>query len=1075
MRKLLLISIALLLISTVYSQQINNFKNQVKKNLGATAPSFTFKTISNIQRGKSSLISPNKSFTISSTLQQPALQVNDSIRNLVVVSGKPIYFEKAKNRIKIQKIESTEDKFYSFFNSTLQNTKLNNPKEELQITQSTTDNLGIIHVKAQQYYKGVKIYGAESYLHIGTQKDIFTGKIYSTDSIASIIPKITKETALTSATNDLKTRTTFRSLSVKEKELLQYDLPIVSLVIFENILSYEISIRPNFIQEWKYFLSASDGKIISFYNNTHSDSPTTANAYDLSGTLRTINTYLQGSTYMLFDASEPMFNLAAGDGAIMTLNANNTSTANLQYSTITSTNNTWNIPSSISAHYNATLTYKYFKNTFGRNSINGQGGNIISLVNVTEEDGSAMDNAFWNGQVVCYGNGNLYFKPLAAALDVTAHEFGHGVISNTANLEYQGQSGAMNESFADIFGAMVDRSNWLIGESITKTTFSPSGALRNMANPHNMGNSSDPFWQPQSVSEMYLGSSDNGGVHLNSGIINYAYYLFATAITKDKSEQVFYRALTNYLTSKSQFIDLRIAVVQSTKDLFGDNSQEVIEAKKAFDAVGIYEEVQINPAQDYPVNPGQDYLLINNTDVLDANTLYKSTTTASTFNALTSTKIKGKVSVTDDGGWAVFVSSDSKIRAISTDPANPQESIISNDGIWDNVVISKDGNRLACITTAVDTAIYVYDFVASKWGKFKLYNPTTSSNGTNAGGVLYANALEFDHTGEYLIYDAYNVLNSTSGSNISYWDIGFIKVWDKTTNSFGDGSINKLYGSLPEKVSVGNPTFSKNSPYIIAFDYLNSSTNEFAVFGANLLTGKLGLISTNSTIGFPSFSKNDDKIAFSTLNSSSKESIATISLAADKITGSGSSSIIIIDAKWPIFYTQGIRTLNLAPIANFTADYKSGVAPLSVKYFDLSVNEPTSWDWSFPGGTPLTSTLQNPTVVYKTAGIYQASLTCYNSAGNNIITKTSYISVTSNTALNVTKSNLFSFYPNPTKDKLFVQSENDFRLKLYSLSGNLLIDLKNNKEVDLSKLTNGLYILQIECDGKILKDKLLKQ
>jgi len=186
MRKLLLISIALLLISTGHSQQINNFKNQLKKNLGATAPSFTFKTISNIQSGKSSLISPNKSFSISSTLQKPILQVNDSIRNLVVVSGKPIYFEKAKSRLKIQKIESNEDKFYSFFNSTLQNTKLNNPKEELQITQSTTDNLGITHVKAQQYYKGVKIYGAESYLHIGTQKDIFTGKIYSTDSTIPI-------------------------------------------------------------------------------------------------------------------------------------------------------------------------------------------------------------------------------------------------------------------------------------------------------------------------------------------------------------------------------------------------------------------------------------------------------------------------------------------------------------------------------------------------------------------------------------------------------------------------------------------------------------------------------------------------------------------------------------------------------------------------------------------------------------------------------------------------------------------------------------------------------------------------
>ena len=88
------------------------------------------------------------------------------------------------------------------------------------------------------------------------------------------------------------------------------------------------------------------------------------------------------------------------------------------------------------------ITYEYFKSKFGRNSINGPGGNIISLVNVADEDGASMENAFWNGQAVFYGNGGTRFKSLAAALDVAAHELGHGVISNTANLEYIGQSGS---------------------------------------------------------------------------------------------------------------------------------------------------------------------------------------------------------------------------------------------------------------------------------------------------------------------------------------------------------------------------------------------------------------------------------------------------------------------------------------------------------------------------------------------------------------------------------------------------------------------------------------------------------
>ena len=91
-----------------------------------------------------------------------------------------------------------------------------------------------------------------------------------------------------------------------------------------------------------------------------------------------------------------------------------------------------------------------------------------------------------------------------------------------------------------------------------------------MADPHNMGTSlSQSYWQPKTVTEMYLGSEDNGGVHINSGIGNYAYYLYATAVTKEKAERVFYKALDDYLTSTSQFIDWRIAVIQAASDLYG--------------------------------------------------------------------------------------------------------------------------------------------------------------------------------------------------------------------------------------------------------------------------------------------------------------------------------------------------------------------------------------------------------------------------------------------------------------------------------------------------------------------------
>ena len=122
---------------------------------------------------------------------------------------------------------------------------------------------------------------------------------------------------------------------------------------------------------------------------------------------------------------------------------------------------------------NRAKAYLYFSNLHSRNSINGAGGNIISLVNVSDEAGQSMGNAFWNGQAMFYGNGDAAFTPLAAGLDVAGHEMSHGVVQSTANLAYQGESGAMNEAFADIFGSMIDRDDWKVGEDIANPSVFP--------------------------------------------------------------------------------------------------------------------------------------------------------------------------------------------------------------------------------------------------------------------------------------------------------------------------------------------------------------------------------------------------------------------------------------------------------------------------------------------------------------------------------------------------------------------------------------------------------------------------
>ena len=112
-----------------------------------------------------------------------------------------------------------------------------------------------------------------------------------------------------------------------------------------------------------------------------------------------------------------------------------------------------------------------------------------------------MGNAFWNVTLIAYGYGNAAFNPLAGSLDIAAHEITHGVIERTVNLEYRFESGALNESIADIFGVMLDRDDWRIGEEVVKSRFFSSGALRDIEDPHNGGQPGDFFWQPAHMDE----------------------------------------------------------------------------------------------------------------------------------------------------------------------------------------------------------------------------------------------------------------------------------------------------------------------------------------------------------------------------------------------------------------------------------------------------------------------------------------------------------------------------------------------------------------------------------------------
>lgn len=848
--------------------------------------------------------------------------------------GLPVWAELAYNEQDGATLASQASRVLSDMASLMKITNANEDWTLLRIDQRSPGEAVLIY---EQQFQGVPVEGAEIRLHARDGRlTFFSGRYFPSPSLTNIQPDLTSEQALLLARSTIGARDI---AVIPAAYLPELHAPQLSILHRNGqpILVWKMELMANALERWTVYTDAHSGEVVHKRPETCSlsgghdhampllDGPFTANAIDLKGVNRLINTYQVGSTYYMLDGSRPMFKPGASMlpddpvGGILTIDALNTSPAlnTFKAAHVTSGNNSWNKPAAVSAHYNAGIAYEYYLQTFNRNSINGTGGAILSFVNVADENGGGMDNAFWNGAAMFYGNGDQAFLPLARSLDVAGHEMTHGVIQSTANLVYEKESGALNESFADIFATMIDRDDWKIGEEVVKTSVFPSGALRDLQDPHNGGSGlGSPGWQPKNTSEQYLGSQDNGGVHINSGIPNHAFYLFASnaGVTKEQAEQVFYRALDKYLVKSSKFIDLRYAVVQSCKDLFGAGTPLVAIAENAFNAVGIGSGntgggTPDDYQDDINVNPGDEYLVF--TDDLSSQ-LYISLTDGTGIQVLSNKPPKSRPSVTDDGSLIVFVGQDSKLHAISIDWSTGQsiESIIQNQPVWANVAIAKDGSRIAAVADDIVPQIEVFDFNAAQWGTFGLYNPTFAE-GVVTNEVRYADAVEFDHSGNYLVYDAYNLITNDSGTDFDYWDIGFMEIWDPAANDFASGKIFKLFASVPELSSVANPTFAKNSSYILAFDFYDGQADAFFIMGVNLESGDVGQIYENNTLGYPSYSVHDDQLIFNSKSGFFLDPVlGIIDLNSDKVTGINGTAFLLIDgAAKGNWFANGIRPL----------------------------------------------------------------------------------------------------------------------------------------------------------------------
>jgi len=794
---------------------------------------------------------------------------------------------------------------------------------------------GYNHLKFQQVYKGVPIYGAEIFVHLEKDASLsFNGRNQPTPYLENLTPNLSKEEAIQEVIEDVKAHASYHQMGEKELAMYTDGQYVTELIILPSEkdfgmfnLAYHITIRPNFMERFEYFIDAQTGEILNHYNNTCSlDGLATANATTLNGNTVEINTYQYQGNYYLFDGSRDMYSGPTngdlppeGSGYIETLDFQNKPYSQPAYVDISNSNNNWNNDrSAVSAHYNAGKSYEYFRNTHNRKSINGQNGDILSFVNVADENGGGFDNAFWNGQHMFYGNGKTAFKPLAGALDVAGHEMSHGVIQSTANLNYQGESGAINESMADVFGVLIDRDDWTLGEDVVKTSAFPSGALRSMIDPHNGANTGDfgNGWQPKHYDERYTGNQDNGGVHINSGIPNYAFYLIASTIGKDKAEKIYYSTLKNYLTRSSQFIDLRLAVLEAAKTISGVSTSDINAIQTAFGNVGIGDGAGSLLEPEIEENNGGEFVLSLDNNPDNVFNLYLSNTVPDQYFELSKEAIFRKPSVSDNGCHLYYiVETDKRVRYINlcsgSNFVEETKSIPGGVSRWDNVAVSKNGEMLALIPEEYDNAIYIYNISSHQIRKFDLYTPTFTE-GVTIETVQYADAIEWDYTGEFVMYDAYNIIEGGNGDpDIDYWDVGVINVLDG--NNFADGEISQIFTNLPEDISIGNPTFSKNSPFIIAFDYWDVNADEIRLMAANLETSDIGTIVDNSDVlTYPSYSVNDRIMIYDaqgTINGEEVAVINKISLQNDKINKSGTGQEFIGYAYWGVWFARGERML----------------------------------------------------------------------------------------------------------------------------------------------------------------------
>ncbi|MFD5802755.1 M4 family metallopeptidase [Streptomyces sp. NPDC127020] len=470
-------------------------------------------------------------------------------------------------------------------------------KEKLVVKDVVKDRDGTVHTRYERTYDGLPVLGGDLVVH-RSESGAAEGVTRATKAavkVATVTPKVDAARAEAQALSAAKDAGSSRTAAGSAPRKVIWAADGKPVLAYETVVGgLQDDGTPN---ELHVITDAATGAKLYEYQGIETGSGKSLYSGEV-----TLGTTKSGSSYQLYDTGRgghKTYNLArstSGTGTLFT-------DADDAWGTGTASADAQDQTAAVDAAYGAQTTWDFYKDTFGRSGIKNDGKAAYSRVHY----GNNYVNAFWSDACFCmtYGDGTGNTNPLTS-LDVAGHEMSHGVTSNTAGLNYSGESGGLNEATSDIFGTGVeyfaknsaDKGDYLIGEKIDIN--GDGTPLRYMDKPSKDGASKD-YW-----------SSGLGGVdvHYSSGPANHFFFLLAegsgartvdgvaydsptsdgstvTGIGREKALQIWYKALTTYMTSTTNYKAARTATLSAASDLYGADSTEYKTVGAAWTAINV--------------------------------------------------------------------------------------------------------------------------------------------------------------------------------------------------------------------------------------------------------------------------------------------------------------------------------------------------------------------------------------------------------------------------------------------------------------------------------------------------------